>query len=210
MTPQPVAELTLHGVRKRYGTTEVLKGFTGTFSRGRVAALVGPNGAGKTTLLRIAAGLQFADEGTVSNPGGLYYGGFDLLPIKARINAFRRSLGLGPVAGGARNLAKLSRGELQQVGLQASFDLEPRVLFLDEPWTALEPDARDELNARIRGTAADRITICSSHDIDEVARVADEVIFLANGIGTLHRREDDAGSLDRDAILASYRESKRR
>jgi ABC-type multidrug transport system ATPase subunit len=210
MTPEPLAELTLQAVRKRYGAIEVLKGFTATFLRGRVTALVGPNGAGKTTLLRIAAGLQFADGGTVSCPGGLYYGGFDLLPRKGKINAFRGSLGLGPVVGGVRKLANLSRGELQQVGLQASFELEPQVLFLDEPWTALEPDARDELNARIRNTAADRITICSSHDIDEVARVADEVIFLASGIGTLHRREDDAGSLDRDAILASYRESKLR
>jgi ABC-type multidrug transport system ATPase subunit len=173
-----------------------------------VTAIVGPNGAGKTTLLRIAAGLQFADAGTLSFRGGLYYGGFDLLPRKGSVNNFRRALGLPPVANGHRSLATLSRGELQKVGLDAALDLAPAVLFLDEPWTGLEPDLREELNERIAVASSERITICSSHDLDEVARVADEVLLLADGTALLYEETGDGGSFDRERLLKAYKASK--
>jgi ABC-type multidrug transport system ATPase subunit len=201
--------LELNLVRKSYGATEVLRGFTGTFSVGRIAALVGPNGAGKTTLLRIAAGLQRADSGLVKSSPALYYGGFDVLPVKGCIDQLRRSLGLSPVSSGVRKLSRLSRGELHRVGLDIAFDLFPDVLLLDEPWTALEPDVRDGLNVVLRAYAKNRIVVCSSHDLDEVARVADDVIFLANGIGTWKRRDEHSAAFDRDELIRSYRESKR-
>jgi len=142
--------LVLDGIEKSYGSLQVLRGFSGAFDAGSVAALVGPNGAGKTTLLRIAAGLQRADGGTVSGGRVLYYGGFDTLPLRGTVDRFRRALSLPPVAGGGRRMATLSRGELHQVGLDTAFALAPDALLLDEPWTALEPDAREALNESIR------------------------------------------------------------
>jgi ABC-type multidrug transport system ATPase subunit len=201
-------QLDVSGVTKSYEATEVLRGFSGTFRPGRVAALVGPNGAGKTTLLRVIAGLQRADGGSIRGGGGLYYGGFDALPTRGTIDSLRRALGLLPVSGGRRTLSKLSRGELQRTGLDIAFELAPGLLLLDEPWTALEPDAREGLNDRIRDAVRDRVIICSSHDLDEVARVADDVVFLGHGVGLWHAREDRAGAaFDREELIRLYRES---
>ncbi|HSY51730.1 MAG TPA: ATP-binding cassette domain-containing protein [Thermoanaerobaculia bacterium] len=203
----PMLELSL--IRKSYGDNEVLRGFSGTFSAGRIAALVGPNGAGKTTLLRISAGLQRADSGLIRSGRALYYGGFDLLPVKGSVDQLRRGLGLPPASKGGRKLSRLSRGELHRVGLDIALDLVPDVLLLDEPWTALEPDARDTLNIELRAHAPNRVVICSSHDLDEVARVADDVVFLAGGVGTWKRRDEDAAAFDREELIRAYRESKR-
>jgi ABC-type multidrug transport system ATPase subunit len=193
-------------MRKAYGTTEVLRGFTAAFHAGRVAALVGPNGAGKTTLLRIIAGLQFADSGSISAGRVLFYGGFETMPLRGRVDGLRRALGLPPAAaGGAALLARLSRGQLHAVGLEIAVDLDADVLLLDEPWTALDPDARDRLTVRLRATAEKgRVVICSTHDLDEVSRVADDVIFLRDGRAIASSREEQ-GALDREQLLAGYR-----
>lgn len=208
MNVASLSTLLFDHVDKSYGSLQVLKDFHGTFVRGRIAAIVGPNGAGKTTLLRIAAGLQSPTNGAVIKSGGLYYGGFDLLPRKGCVDDLRHALGLQPVRQGDRKLSVLSRGELQQAGLDAAFDLDPEVLLLDEPWTALEPDAREALNIRMRDASFSHIIVCSSHDLDEVVRVADDVVFLAHGAATWKRRES-AGSFDRADLLNTYRESKR-
>lgn len=197
--------LILEEIRKSYGSREVLRGFTANFDNGRIAALVGPNGAGKTTLLRIAAGLQAADGGTIRGGRTLYYGGFDSVPVQGRVNALRRALGLAPMDNGERRLAKLSRGELQSVGLDIALELAPEVLLLDEPWTALEPDARERLNERLRAARTNRVVICSSHDLDEVARVADDVLFLRDGIVAHKSRSEDETPLDRDELIRLYR-----
>lgn len=197
--------LELDGLRKSYGSREVLRGFSARFLPGRVAALVGPNGAGKTTLLRIIARLQFADAGTTRSGRVLYYGGFDSVPVHRRVNGLRQALGLEPVPGGDRRLSRLSRGELHSAGLDIAFELAPEVLLLDEPWTALEPDARESLNARLRRAVKDRVVICSSHDLDEVARVADDVVFLRDGTGVWKSREDGDAGFERDELIRLYR-----
>lgn len=208
MSATTANELSLHGIEKSYGSLHVLRGFSGVFGSGSVAALVGPNGAGKTTLLRIAAGLQRAGAGTVRGGRVLYYGGFEMLPVGGDINRFRRALDLPPVPGGERRMSTLSRGELHQAGLDAAFALEPDALLLDEPWTALEPDAREALNASILSFAASHVVVCSSHDLDEVARVADVVFFLSEGKSLLMRREELAEGFQRDDLIRVYRQSK--
>jgi len=200
--------LDVMGIRKSYGTKEVLRGFSSTFEIGRITALVGPNGAGKTTLLRIIAALQRADSGTVSGGRVLYYGGFDLLPARGTIGQFRRALGLPQQPDGARQLRKLSRGERQKAGLDAALELAPDVLLLDEPWTALEPDSRDALNEELRLLARDRVIICATHDLDEVARVANEIVFLSHGVATLKRTVNAGEAIDRQEIVDMYRSSR--
>lgn len=207
----PGSGLAFAGVEKSYGGKSVLRGFTGDFVPGRIAALVGPNGAGKTTLLRIAAGLQRSDAGGVTGGSTLYYGGFDALPLHGTVRQFRAAVGLAATSGDDRRiLARLSRGELQRVGLDIALELAPDVLLLDEPWTALEPDARAELNERLQSAArSDRVVICSSHDLDEVARVADDVVFLTRGVADWKRREDfQDGAFDRDDLVQTYRSNK--
>jgi ABC-2 type transport system ATP-binding protein len=202
------AGLGLQDIHKSYGSRVVLRGFSGTFLPGRLGALVGPNGAGKTTLLRIAAGLQFADHGSVTSADIVYYGGFDSLPVAGTVTSLRRALGLTPAQPGRDgSLRALSRGQLHSAGLDAAIDMGRSILLLDEPWTSLEPDARERLNERLRLIASEgRVVVCSSHDLDEVARIADDVVLINAGASIWRRRENEAeGRFDRDAILELYR-----
>jgi ABC-2 type transport system ATP-binding protein len=205
-----VEGIRLRGLRKAYGKNEVLRGIDAEFAPARVTALVGANGAGKTTLLRIIAALLRPDSGEVIAPASLYYGGFDVLPVAGAINDLRRSLGLRPVEGGKRQLSQLSRGELQIAGLDIAFELAPAGLLLDEPWTALEPDARDALTARIIEASRSRTIICSSHDLDEVARVAHDVAFIGNGVVAIENGGAVSGAFERERLVRRYREVSRR
>lgn len=131
-------------IRKAYGPKEVLRGFSATFEQGRVAVLVGPNGAGKTTLMRIIAGLQWPDDGLVQSRRAAYYSGFDSVPVRGTVDRLRRAVGLPPARErGAARLSRLSRGQLHIAGLEIVLDLDSDALLLDEPWTALDPDARE-------------------------------------------------------------------
>ena len=203
----PAVSLDVENLVRSYGTNIVLSSVSLSFPPGRLAALVGPNGAGKTTLLRIAAGLIAADSGTVRGPRCLYYGGFDCLPIRGTENAFRLSLGLSPIPDGRKTLGKLSRGQLHLVGLRAALDLREPALLLDEPWTALEPDARERLNERLVERARQGgVVVCSTHDLDEVGRIADDVVFLRDGTATVNRREEQAGlEFRREKLLDLFR-----
>lgn len=121
------------------------------------------------------------------------------------VNDLRNGLGLKPHEGvGTKRLSKMSRGELQSVGLVAAFELDCDVLLLDEPWTSLEPDRRAALSTRIVDYArAGRAVVCSSHELDEVARVSHEVLFI--GGGRLTRVEATDGGFDRENLLRLYR-----
>ncbi len=203
-----MTSLELHDVSRSYGRSTVLSRVSLAFEPGRLAALVGPNGAGKTTLLRISAGLVRRDSGRISSTPCLYYGGGELLPIRGTENGLRRSLGLEALEGGTRGLGTLSRGQLHLVGLRAALDVEGPALLLDEPWTALEPDARERLNERVLSRArGGGVVVCSTHDLDEVARIADDVVFLRDGKASLHRREDQpGGEFRRERLLDFFRD----
>ncbi|MEO8033791.1 MAG: AAA family ATPase [Acidobacteriota bacterium] len=121
------------------------------------------------------------------------------------MNDLRQAVHLPATPEGDRRLSKLSRGELQRVGLDIALGIAPEVLLLDEPWTGLEPDARIELSERIKAAASGRVIICSSHDLDEVARLADDVVFLGRGVGTWRSREE---AFDRDELMRLYRETR--
>ena len=202
------ADLAISGLCKAYGRNAVLKGVDLAFSAGRVGALVGPNGAGKTTLFRIAAGLQRADAGRVRAEEVLYFGGFDVLPLRGTVNELRRSLGLEDARRlGERKMKRLSRGDLQRTGLDAALAARRGTLLLDEPWTALEPDARDELSAQLRARADEGTTIVvSSHDLDEVARLANDIAFLRDGRVVSKRREEmGEDGFDRARLMSLFR-----
>ena len=197
-------------VCRSYESQVVLSEVNVSFPPGRLAALVGPNGASKTTLLRILAGLIRADSGTFSGGPCLFYGGFDSLPVRGTENSFRLSLGLSALPGADKGLGKLSRGQLHLVGLRAALDVTAPVLLLDEPWTALEPDARERLNERLVARArSGGVVVCSTHDLDEVARIADDVVFLRGGRATARRREEQDGlEFRREKLLDFFRAEK--
>ena len=195
--------------------------------RGRVSALVGPNGAGKTTLLRLLAGLSKPTEGRISifgdemsrsnaklrarvgyldqdRPLYPWWRVREILEFGRRTNpawdsAFaeehlaRLDIGLGS------RVRDLSGGQRAQVALAVCFAKRPELVLLDEPASALDPVARQDLLQNITELFADHeaSVLMATHAIDDVAAICDYVIILSQSHVVL--------SEDLDYVLESHR-----
>jgi NitT/TauT family transport system ATP-binding protein len=198
--------LTFHGAR----TTHVLEAVGLGVSPGEVVALIGPNGCGKSTLLRVLAGLLRADAGSVTIDGepvsgpdprvGLVFQEPRLLawctaeqnvrfPMelagwaadrqRARADDLLGLVGLREFAGARPST--LSGGTRQRVAIARALALEPRVLLLDEPFSALDALTRERFNVELlrlwerTGTSIVLVT----HSIPEAVFLADRVVVMS-------------------------------
>lgn len=176
-------------------------------------ALVGPSGAGKSTVLRVVAGLERRARGTVRFAGETWQGtgtfvppwrrGLAWLPqegllfphLSVRENlAYAARLPVEPIAellGVAPLLDRqprlLSGGERQRVALGRAMAVAPRLLLLDEPFSALDRPLRERIGADLRTWARERGTmvLLVSHDPADTAALADDVWELEGG-GVTH------------------------
>jgi ABC-2 type transport system ATP-binding protein len=166
---------------------------------GEIFALLGPNGAGKTTTLRMLAGLIKPSAGTVRVDGSLGLlteapGLWDRLTVERNLLVYARLHGLAQPARAVDETlalfdiadrkhdraAQLSKGLKQRVALARALLHRPDIVLLDEPTSGLDPQsARDvrELILRLRGER--RAVLISTHNLDEVQRVADRVAVLS-------------------------------
>jgi len=177
---------------------------------GTTFGLIGPNGAGKSTLLRCAVGLLRPDAGTIllldRSPGKprarrslgflpdrLGYAtsqtGRGYLRLHARLAGSRNAQAVpqigdlfGLTSFWNRPMREYSRGMLQRVGLAAASLEEPSVLILDEPTSGLDPSGLKQLRQiLLQHKARGGTTLLSSHHLDEVGRVCDQVALLRGG-----------------------------
>jgi ABC-2 type transport system ATP-binding protein len=213
--------VTVQKLMRRFGDKDALSNVSLSVPRGIVFGLVGENGAGKTTLIKHLLGLFKAQEGTVRVFGwdpvrrpvevlsrvGYLSENRDL-PDWMRIDellhyqqAFYPSWHEKFAAemldqfelNSRQQVKSLSRGQRARVGLLVALAHRPDLLVLDEPSSGLDPIVRRDILAAIIRTVADegRTVVFSSHLLDEVERVADEVAFLHQGrlvlCDSLHR-----------------------
>ncbi|MCB1246559.1 MAG: ABC transporter ATP-binding protein [Acidimicrobiia bacterium] len=186
---------------KRYGDRTVLDHVDLRVEPGTVYGLVGPNGAGKTTILSLLAGLRTATEGSVSiaaEPREIA-----ILPDTPRLDpwltghevvALADSLvsdsdgnveHVLEIAGLSRDASRqvggYSRGMLQRLGMACTVVGDPKVMLLDEPASALDPQGRREMLDLIDHMKGRATVLFSSHILADVQQVCDTVGVLHQG-----------------------------
>ena len=165
---------------------------------GEIFALVGPNGAGKTTTLRMLAGLIRPSSGAVRFDGSVGFlteapGLWDRLTVRQNLKVHARLHGLpqpdravdaamdlfGVSDRAAEPAAVLSKGLRQRVALARTLLHDPGAVLLDEPTSGLDPEsARDVRDLIVRLRDERRAVLISTHNLDEVDRLADRVALL--------------------------------
>jgi ABC-2 type transport system ATP-binding protein len=200
--------LTASHLTRRFDDRVAVEDLSFALAPGEIFALLGPNGAGKTTTLRMMAGLITPSSGTVHIDGDLMQAtssrlrgriGFlteapglwdrltvyDNLLVYARLqgvgaDAIQRVLdlfGIGNRAGD--QAAQLSKGLKQRVALARTLLHDPSIVLLDEPTAGLDPESAHETRALIVRLKNERRTVViSTHNLDEVERIADRVAVL--------------------------------
>jgi ABC-2 type transport system ATP-binding protein len=214
-------------LKKYYGEIKAVDGITFSVNPGEVFALLGPNGAGKTTAIEILEGLRKKDDGIVEVLGLdpwkdgyklhrkigvipqdftffekatpkeaiIYYS--DLFDVKTNLDKLLKEVLLEDSA--KVLFENLSGGQKQKTGLALALVNSPELLFLDEPTTGLDPNARRAIWEVIRGLKAKGKTIIlTTHYLDEAQQLSDRVAIMNHGkivaIGTSNEIIEQHGS----------------
>ena len=239
---RPLAQL--RGSRKRYGATQALDGVDLSLQRGEVLALLGANGAGKSTAIALLLGLLAADEGSAElfgcPPGDmavrrrmgvmLQSAGIpensrvcELLDLTRSYYPFPRSVADCVALAGLEGLmerryGRLSGGQQRRVQFALAICGNPEVLFLDEPTTGLDIDARQRMWATIRQLVADGVGILlTTHYLEEAEELCDRIAIINHGkliankptreLVDMAREKIVVLTLDRDVAQAPQHES---
>jgi len=202
--------IVVRGLRKAYGGNTAVDGLDLTVHRGEVFALLGPNGAGKTTTVEILEGYRRRDAGEVrvldtdpehadatwrSRVGIVLQGTgeFDNLTVGEVVrlfagyypNADDPESVIDRVGLAAKRKAQthtLSGGQKRRLDVALGIIGRPDLLFLDEPTTGFDPEARREFWELIRGLAGGGTTIVlTTHYLQEAEELADRVGVIARG-----------------------------
>jgi NitT/TauT family transport system ATP-binding protein len=229
-------KLQISHLGKSFGELRALQDINLAVERGEFIAVVGPSGCGKTTFLRIVAGLERASSGevnldgrAVTGPGGdrgFVFQTDNLLPwrtvfanaiigreIAGQVGAAerRRTMELLKLVGleGFENYhpRQLSGGMRQRVNLARALAIDPEILLMDEPFSALDAQTREIMQTELmRIWEAGRKTVLFvTHQIDEAVFLSDRVLVFARRPGRL--RDSVLIELPRPRSLAIKRTS---
>jgi len=206
----PDIAVTVRDLRKRYGDSDALAGVSFDIRRGETFALLGPNGAGKSTAIEILEGYRHRTDGEARVLGvDPSKGGIDW---KARIGIVLQSSGesgnatvreqlshfaayypnprgvdeimeaVGLADKGKSRIRSLSGGQRRRVDVALGVIGRPELLFLDEPTTGFDPEARRHFWKLIHTLKAEGTTILlTTHNLDEAAQLSDRAAIIARG-----------------------------
>ena len=196
--------LEMKNIKKSFNGVEVLKDISLKVEKGEVLGIIGPSGSGKSTLLRCATGLETADAGEIHYSGtfGLVFQNFNLFPhfsviknitdapirvqkreketVYREAEILLKKMGLADKADAYPH--QLSGGQQQRVSIARALALKPKMLFFDEPTSALEPELTGEILKVIKNLATEHMTmVIVTHEMKFARNVADRIIFMDKG-----------------------------
>jgi len=192
---------------KQYPGVRAVDGVSFSIAEGQCFGLLGPNGAGKTTTVEMMEGVTQPTSGEVLYRGDPIGARFradagiqfqktalqDFLTVRETLTLFTRLYprrrdvdeliricALEQVAG--RDNRKLSGGQMQRLLLAIALANDPRVLFLDEPTTGLDPQARRHLWGLVRRIREEgRTVVLTTHYMEEAEELCDRVAIMDGG-----------------------------
>jgi ABC-2 type transport system ATP-binding protein len=204
----PIIEV--HDLRKRYGDLVAVDGVSFEVAEGEVFGILGPNGAGKTTTLEMIEGMRPIDEGSATIDGvdvrrdprevkrriGIQLQAsafFDELTLTELIDLFGQLyernvdpaalLAMVDLTEKAKSQVRtLSGGQKQRFSIASALVNEPRVLFLDEPTTGLDPQARRHMWGLVRLIRdGGQTVVLTTHYMEEAEELCDRVAIMDGG-----------------------------
>lgn len=226
----PVLEF--RNVTKNYHTHRVLDQLSFSIKPGKIVGLLGPNGCGKSTTIKLAAGLLQPTAGQVLIDGqqpGLYSKSvLSYLPERSYLNGWMRirqmldffgdfyadfdrqraeqmlqELNIDPAA----RLRTLSKGNKEKVQLVLVMSRRAKLYILDEPIGGVDPAARDYILRTILSSyAEDSSILITTHLIQDVETIFDDVLFLSNGRILLGGPVDQVRDENQKSIDQLFRE----
>jgi ABC-2 type transport system ATP-binding protein len=197
-------------LRKTFGSIVAVENISFTVEKGEVFTIIGPNGAGKTTTLEMVEGLQKPDEGEIRINGmnwaqhseqmkqviGVQPQSsalFDLLTVYENLDVFasfyKKSRSITEIMElinltehRNKRVNSLSGGQKQRLAVGLALVNDPELLFLDEPTTGLDPQARRNLwDIVLRLKEMGKTTILTTHYMEEADKLSDRVCIVDQG-----------------------------
>ncbi len=230
--------ISIRGLRKSYGDAEAVRGIDLDVLPGEIFAFLGPNGAGKTTTVEILEGYRKRSAGdvavfgedperadrawrerigvvlqsgrlepylTVAESLSLYAGYYRApRPVEEVIEA------VGLTGKADERAGRLSGGQQRRLDVGMALVGDPDLLFLDEPTTGFDPEARRQAWDVIAGLRElGKTVFLTTHYMDEAQRLADRVAVIAGGEIVAHGTPEDLGDRESRPARISYRENGR-
>ncbi|MDR4367828.1 ABC transporter [Bacillus thuringiensis] len=224
--------LKIENLWKRYNLKTVLQDLSATISEGKIIGIVGDNGSGKTTLLKMIAGLRYPSKGTITIEGrkvGIetkktvsfmpdspvfdewmtikdavvfyrdFYSDFDFHQAMDLIAEFKMPL--------EEHIVALSKGGVEKLQLILTFSRKAKLYILDEPLGGIDLVSRKHvLDLILKFYREDCTILISTHLIEEIENIFDEVIFLKDGTIILHENVEEIRFHHEKAVHELFRE----
>ncbi len=222
----------LEGVYKKFGDKEVFKDLNINIPKGKIVGLLGPNGSGKTTMIKMINGLTQCDKGKVKINGlkpsvktkeiisylpdrnhlnedmkvkevlkffSDFYKDFDMKKAKDMIEKLNIDIN--------EKIKSMSKGTKEKVALILAMSRNAKLYILDEPVGGVDPASRAYIIKTIlKNYNEDSTLLISTHLINEIENICDEVIIISNGKIILKGEVDDIRENKGMSIDALFKE----